>query len=157
VLVSVAIPCYNYGRYLAECVASVQAQGIDDLEIVIVDDGSTDTTPAVAAVLAGLRTRVIRHPANQGLLASLTDGIAATSGRYVARLDADDHYRPGFFAEALALFDAHPSVDMVYGDVAAMDPEGRVTEDSWPVSDRGNDTMAATLAAMSACRTSKKM
>jgi hypothetical protein len=132
VLVSVVIPCYNYGRYLAECVASVRAQGIDDLEIVIVDDGSTDTTAAVAAGLAGPLTRVIRHPANQGLLAALTNGIAATRGRYVARIDADDRYRPGFFAEAIALLEAHADVGLVYGDIAAMDADGRVTEDPWP-------------------------
>jgi glycosyltransferase involved in cell wall biosynthesis len=130
-LVSVVIPCYNYGRYLAECVASVRAQNVGDVEVIVVDDGSTDSTPAVTAGLVGPRTRIIRHPANQGLLAALTDGIAATTGRYVARIDADDRYRPGFFGDALAMFDAHPEVGMVYGDVAAMDPGGHVTEDPW--------------------------
>jgi glycosyltransferase involved in cell wall biosynthesis len=130
-LVTVVVPCYNYGRYLAECVNSIRAQGVDNLEIIIVDDGSADETPRVASGFDDARIRVIRHAANQGLVASLTDGLLAARGQYIARIDADDRYRPYFLDEALALFAAYPDVGMVYGDVAAIDGDGRITEDPW--------------------------
>jgi glycosyltransferase involved in cell wall biosynthesis len=131
-LVSIVVLCFNYGRYLAECVASVQAQAINDVEIIVVDDGSTDETAAVAAALAGPRVRVITHPKNLGLLASLTDGLTAARGVYLARIDADDRYRPEFLSEAVAIFDGHPDAGMVFGDVAGIDTDGRVLADPWP-------------------------
>ena len=131
-LVSVVVPCFNYGRFLADCIASVRAQSVRDLEIIIIDDGSTDDTARAASTIRDPRIRLVRHAANQGLLSSLTEGLQAAQGIYLARIDADDRYRPDFLAEALAVFDAHPEAGMVYGDVAAIDGEGRVGADPWP-------------------------
>jgi glycosyltransferase involved in cell wall biosynthesis len=130
-LISVVVPCYNYGRYLAECVQSICAQTVSDLEIIIVDDASTDDTPQVAAGVPDPRVRIVRHPVNRGLVGALTTGLSEARGRFIARIDADDRYRRGFFEEALGLFSAHPEIGMVYGDVAAMDAAGTIVEDPW--------------------------
>jgi len=89
-LVSVIIPCFNYGKYLSDALASVLSQTYKHLEIAIVDDGSTD--PESLEVLDGIRhdcVRIIRQ-SNQGLAQSRNNGAAATRGDYLLYLDADD-------------------------------------------------------------------
>src|SRR5436189_1310286 len=88
--VSVIIPCYNLGQYLDEAVESVLAQTYQDFEIVIVDDGSTDsTTRALLADYHRPGTRVI-HAAHAGVSAARNLAIAHSTGAYLCALDADD-------------------------------------------------------------------
>ncbi|MBK8957102.1 MAG: glycosyltransferase [Proteobacteria bacterium] len=96
---SVIIPVYNYAHFLRACVESVRAQSVDDVEVLVVDDGSTDDSAAVAASLPGVR---YIHQANQGLSAARNTGIAACSGEYLLFLDADDQLAPGTLAARLA-------------------------------------------------------
>ncbi len=118
--VSVIIPCYNHGRYLDEAVASVVAQMYPDWELIIVDDGSTDDTAAIAerliATYADRNMRLIRQ-ANQGLSASRNTGIAAAKGTYILPLDADDALEPGMLAATTPILDAQPEIGFVYTDV----------------------------------------
>lgn len=100
--VSVVIPCYNYAHYLRHAVDSVLAQTYVDREIIIVDDGSTDDTPAVAAAY-GDRVRVIRQP-NAGLPAARNTGIRAASKPFIALLDADDVWLPGYLSAVMTAF-----------------------------------------------------
>jgi glycosyltransferase involved in cell wall biosynthesis len=86
--VSVVIPAYNAARYLADAIESVLAQSYKDVEILVVDDGSTDDTPSVATHYEGV-VRYIRQD-NQGVAAARNRGIGESRGRYVAFLDADD-------------------------------------------------------------------
>ena len=88
-LVTVLIPAYNAGPYLSDTLVSVQRQGIDELEILVVDDGSTDNTQAVLAGFDDARLRVVRQ-ANTGLVGALNRGLDEARGRFLARLDADD-------------------------------------------------------------------
>ncbi|WP_131784760.1 glycosyltransferase family 2 protein [Protofrankia symbiont of Coriaria ruscifolia] len=115
--VSVVVPCYNYARYLVECVETVLSQEDVDPEVIIVDDASTDASATVAEALATAdnRVRVIRHPTNRGHIATYNDGLAEATGDYVVLLSADDLLLPGSLARATALLDANPSVGMVYG------------------------------------------
>src|ERR1700749_83796 len=94
-LVSVIMPAYNSGRYLAESVRSVQAQTFGGWELVVVDDGSTDDTGEVARRLAeaDARVRYVRRP-NGGQAAARNTGLAEARGRLVAFLDADDLWLP---------------------------------------------------------------
>ncbi len=120
-LVSVVIIFLNPGaRYLDEAIASVRAQTLGDWELLLVDDGSTDDSSAVALAAAAAdpaRIHHLEHPGheNRGMSASRNLGIATARGRYLAFLDADDVYLPERLAHQVAVLEAHPEVGMVYG------------------------------------------
>ena len=112
--VSVIIPCYNQGEFVDEAVESVLAQSYRDFEIIIVNDGSTDTlTNALLATYCREKTRVI-VTANMGLAAARNNGIAAASGKYILPLDADDRIGPTYLEQAVAVLDGEPQVGIVY-------------------------------------------
>lgn len=90
--VSVVVPAYNAGRFLRESLGSVLAQTFQDLEVVVVDDGSKDDTPAVVLSF-GDAVRYVRQE-NQGVSAARNRGIELSQGRFVAFLDADDIWSP---------------------------------------------------------------
>ncbi|HEV7256394.1 MAG TPA: glycosyltransferase [Bosea sp. (in: a-proteobacteria)] len=117
-LVSVIIPCFNYGAYLEEAIASVRAQTISSCEIIIVDDGSTD--PATHAVLDRLSSdpalRLVRQD-NQGLPSARNNGIAIARGEYICCLDADDLIEPTYLECAISIFCADTSAGFVYSHV----------------------------------------
>jgi len=109
---SVVIPVRNGARFLAEAVASVRAQAEVAAEIIVVDDGSTDDTPAVIAALPGVR--VIRQaPAGAG--AARNRGAEAATGEWLAFLDADDLWTPDKLAVQRRWLAAHPETDIVFG------------------------------------------
>jgi len=112
--VSIIIPCYNAGELLTEAVQSALAQTYDDLEIVIVDDGSTDpVTKRLLEAASWPRTRII-HQANAGPAAARNRAIQAASGEYILPLDADDTIEPEYVAKAVAVLKAQPEVGVVY-------------------------------------------
>ncbi|MBN8831840.1 MAG: glycosyltransferase family 2 protein [Sphingomonadales bacterium] len=116
--VSVIIIFLNEARFLAETVESVRAQSFADWELILVDDGSTDGSSEMARGFAdGERIRYLEHPchANRGMSASRNAGLAAARGEFIAFLDADDIWPAEKLAEQVALFDAAPETDMVYG------------------------------------------
>lgn len=102
---SVIIPVYNYAHFLRACVASVRGQDLADVEVLIVDDGSTDDSAEVAATLPGVR---YIHQVNQGLSAARNTGIAHASGEYLLFLDADDQLAPHTLAARLDFLRAQP-------------------------------------------------
>jgi len=111
--VAVVITCYNLGRYLDEAVASVLEQTLQDFEILVVDDGSTDAdTLGVLADYRRPRTRVVRIE-NRGLPGARNEGIRQTTGRYVCALDADDRLERTYFEKAVAVLDENPSIAFV--------------------------------------------
>lgn len=112
--VSIVIPCYNAGRFLAEAVESALAQTHGDLEVVIVDDGSTDAeTTRLLDAADWPRTRVLRQ-ANAGPAAARNAAIAAATGECILPLDADDKIEPSYVEKALAVLEARPDVGIVY-------------------------------------------
>ena len=106
--VSVVIPAYNYAHYLPQAVASVLAQSHADLELLIIDDGSTDGTRATVAALAEPRLRYVWQE-NAGLSASRNTGLREARFPFVAFLDADDLWAPGFLAAVMEKFVALPA------------------------------------------------
>ncbi|MGW3571040.1 glycosyltransferase family 2 protein [Streptomyces sp. NPDC000941] len=126
-VVSVVIPCHDYGHYLPQAVHSVLAQTYPDWELVVVDDGSTDDTPAVARSLIadhpGHRIRLLRQ-ANAGVSAARNAGIAATAGRYVLPLDADDVIAPTMLERTVAVLDQRPEIAIVSTDVSVFTDDG---------------------------------
>jgi glycosyltransferase involved in cell wall biosynthesis len=108
------------GAYLGEAIESVRAQSLENWELILVDDGSSDDSTAVARGYASAepgRIRYLEHPghANQGMSASRNLGIAAAQGRHLAFLDADDVWLPERLAHHVAILEAQPEVAMVYG------------------------------------------
>lgn len=107
--VSVVIPAYNYARFLAQAVDSALAQTYPPLEILIVDDGSTDDTAKLVAGRYRDSTRVrYIHQNNAGLSAARNTGVQNARGELVAFLDADDYWMPDFLKEIVARFASLP-------------------------------------------------
>ena len=114
--VCVVIPCFNHGEFLSEAIESVALARRRDLEIVIVDDGSTDeNTRQKTEGLAAQGFHVIRQ-ANGGLASARNAGIATTSAEYIFPLDADDRMRTEWLNKGIGILDSHPQVGVVYGD-----------------------------------------
>jgi len=115
--VQVVIPCYNYGRYLRACVASVLSQRDVDVSVLIIDDCSSDDSLEVCRELAAEDRRVsfIHHPVNKGHIATYNEGLELVTSDYVVLLSADDLLTPGSLGRAADLMDKHPSVGLVYG------------------------------------------
>lgn len=114
-LCSIIIPCYNHAHYLPDALNSVLAQTYTDWEAIIVDDGSTDNTRAVAAQFTDPRIHYI-YQENRGQTAALNRGLELVSGDYVTTLDADDWLTPASLLERVTCLEAHPELGAVYCD-----------------------------------------
>ncbi|TFD84560.1 glycosyltransferase family 2 protein [Cryobacterium lactosi] len=135
--VSVVVPCYNYGRYLPEAVGSILSQPGVDLEVIIVDDHSTDGSELVAAELAARheQVRLIRNAVNKRHIATYNRGLAETTGDYVVLLSADDMLADGALARAVALMERYPNVGLVYGYAPGFSetPEASAAGRTWSI------------------------
>ena len=121
--VSVVIPCYNQGRFLGEAIASADAQWSLVSEIVVVDDGSTDETRAVATRDPSVR---YLHQERRGLSAARNSGWHASSGDHIAFLDADDRLLPGAIEAGIEALERWPRAAFAFGHYELMDEEGAV-------------------------------
>jgi len=127
-VVSVVMPVRNGERWLPEAIASIRAQTLTDYELIAVDDGSSDETPGLLARAAqqDARIRVIRL-APAGLVTALNNGIAASQGRYIARLDADDRACSGRLQRQADFLSAHPETGLLGSWADIIDERGEVT------------------------------
>jgi glycosyltransferase involved in cell wall biosynthesis len=122
-LVSVVVTCFNYGPYLAGCLESILGQTCHSLQILVVNDGSTDNTDEVVApFLADPRITYVRQE-NRGQAAAKNAGIALARGEFIAFLDADDRWAHDKLEKQLPLF-ADPRVGVVYSRSRHIDAEG---------------------------------
>jgi glycosyltransferase involved in cell wall biosynthesis len=124
-LVSVLMSVHNDARFVAEAVQSVLDQTLTDLELVVVDDASTDETPQLLAAFGDERIRVLRNEQRSGLAASLNRGLDDAQGHYVARLDSDDVARADRIERQVARIETEPRVAVVGSAVADLDEHGR--------------------------------
>lgn len=124
--VSVVIPCFNQARYLRVAIDSALAQNHSNLEVVVVDDGSTDDTPAVIASY-GSSIRGIRQQ-NAGLSAARNAGIAHSTGQFVVLLDSDDALLPTCVESRTKFLEADEGVGLVSGYYREIDADGNVLE-----------------------------
>jgi glycosyltransferase involved in cell wall biosynthesis len=137
--VSVVIPCYNYGRYLRGAVESALRQSGVDVQVVIVNDGSTDDTAIVADQFAADDPRVIvvHNEVNRGHVHTFNRGLELADGEFLVRLDADDLLTPGCLSRAVALFDHDGRVGLVYGNpyhfTTPTPPLPRTSKISWTI------------------------
>ena len=144
-LVSVVVPCFNYARYLDQCVASLTRQTFQRWECIIVDDGSSDETPDVCARLSAAepRVRFVRQ-SNAGLSAARNTGVREARGEFVQFLDADDLLEEGKLKVQVALLERQAGVDLIVGPSAFF---GREAESSvWPhalLTEDADDVLSA--------------
>ena len=118
-LVSVVIPNYNYANYLREALDSVLAQSYSDIEIVVVDDGSTDGSKDVIAAYDDRINAIFQK--NEGVSAARNNGVLAGSGEFIAFLDADDAWLPTKVERQVAMFRSDPALGLVHVGVEEID------------------------------------
>ncbi len=115
-MVSVVIPTFNRAHVLLRAMESVLSQTLADLELVVIDDGSTDETRQRVAAVADPRIRYFRFEHNRGIGAARSEGVHQARANLIAFLDSDDCWRRGKLEEVVAVFDRHPSVDLTFSD-----------------------------------------
>lgn len=117
-MVSIIIPCYNYGHLIADTINSVLNQTYSELEVIVINDGSKDNTGAVVDTIAAKDARVKCYSfENTGLGASRNRGLEKAKGEYIQFLDADDLLEPKKLEEQIKLFSTNPQADVIYGSV----------------------------------------
>ncbi|WP_425956193.1 glycosyltransferase family 2 protein [Xylanimonas sp. McL0601] len=135
--VSVVIPCYNYARFVDAAIRSALSQQGVSVDVVVVDDASTDASADVAEAVASTddRVRVVRRARNGGPVATFNEGMEHATGDYLVRLDADDLLTPGSLARSTAVAEAYPTVGLVYGRPlhfsSTQPPPARAAVDRW--------------------------
>ena len=136
-LIDIVIPCYRYGRYLPDCIASIASQSVSDWRAVIIDDASPDDSAEVAHRLAACdrRVQVIAHTRNQGHIATYNEGIEQASAEFFLLLSADDMLAPGALERAVTAMHQHPGVVLTYGGSVDF-------SDDAPVADADNEPAA---------------
>jgi glycosyltransferase involved in cell wall biosynthesis len=121
---SVIIPCFNHGEFLPDAVASVKAARRDDVQLIVVDDGSTDErTRHELDSLEASGIHVI-HQKNKGLAGARNAGITASHGKYILPLDADNRIRPAYIDRGIQILDANAKIGVVYGDAERVTYDG---------------------------------
>jgi glycosyltransferase involved in cell wall biosynthesis len=115
--VSVITPAYNVAPYIAQTIESVLSQTFSDLELIVVDDGSSDGTLDIASEYArrDARVQLLRQP-NRGISAARNRALSVASGSHVAILDGDDLWLPGYLECQTAILAEHPEIDVVTGN-----------------------------------------
>jgi glycosyltransferase involved in cell wall biosynthesis len=116
-VISIIMPCYNYGRFLADSLNGVIAQEFSDWECILIDDGSTDDTAAVGEAYMQKDPRIrYLHQANAGVCAARNTAMKLVRGRFIQFLDSDDSIAPEKLRLQHEYLLAHPEADLVYGD-----------------------------------------
>ena len=131
-LVTVIVPVYNTEKYLAECVDSILAQTYAALEVLLIDDGSTDGSPALCDRYAARDARVqVLHQENAGVSAARNAGIERASGKYIAFADSDDRIAPEMIASLVDQAEAH-GADCVSCRIQQFWPDGKTQTQTYP-------------------------
>ena len=123
--ISVVMTVYNGERYVSESLSSMFDQTYEDIELVVVDDGSTDDTARILDAISDRRLHRVRNGENRGLTRSLNRALELAQGTWIARLDAGDVALPQRLEQQLAFVQAHPEFVLVGSSAFQMDAEGR--------------------------------
>ncbi len=122
--ISIVVPVYNVERYLERCVGSLRNQTLQDIEIILVDDGSPDRCPEMCDALAVQDSRIrVVHKKNGGLSSARNAGLKAAGGKYVGFVDSDDDVEPDMYEKMLAVIESE-NVDFVMSDYLRIPASG---------------------------------
>ena len=122
--ITIVTPSYNQGRFLGETLQSVHDQGYPELEHIVIDGGSTDESVSVIERFAPQLTYWVSER-DRGQSHAINKGFARATGEILTWLNSDDTLVPGALEAVAAVFEAHPDVDLVYGDFVYTDADGR--------------------------------
>ncbi len=125
-LVSVVMAAHNAEAFIGQALASMLGQTLRDLEVIVVDDASTDATAELVRGFDDARVVLVSLPANRGAAAARNVALTRTRGAYVAIMDADDVSRPDRLALQVEFLERHPGVDVVGAQIRVIDTYGRV-------------------------------
>ncbi|HXV43427.1 MAG TPA: glycosyltransferase [Anaerolineae bacterium] len=126
-LVSVFIPTYNAGQFLAQAIESVLAQTFANYELIVVDDASTDDTAGILKQYQGHpKITIQQNPQNVGMAANWNVGLRLCRGHLIAKLDADDFYEPGYLEAVVKVFQQDQAVGLVFSGLNLIYPDGRI-------------------------------
>ena len=124
-LVSVIMPVYNAERYVAEAIESILSQTYTNLELIVLDDNSTDNSISIINRFQDERIKLIKIEKNGGIAATLNRGLAASKGKYIARMDADDIALPHRLMTQIQFLEDHPAVDFIGSCATVIDEDGK--------------------------------
>jgi glycosyltransferase involved in cell wall biosynthesis len=137
--VTVIVPAFNAERYLGEALASIRDQTLKDLEVIVVDDGSTDDTINVAERFANALPLSIVCQSNRGPSAARNTGIRQATGRFCAFLDADDIMDRELLQAQVKRFQSDPELGLVFTDITTFDEGGIINPSHWNFARKRGD------------------
>lgn len=114
--ISIIIPCYNHGKFIDEAINSIEEYKVEDYEIIIINDGSTDSYTNVRLEELQNKGYNVVFQKNQGLSKTRNNGIKIARGKYILPLDADNKIKPDYLIKALEILDKNSSISIVYSD-----------------------------------------
>lgn len=129
-LVSVVMPSYNHGGFVRPAIDSVLAQTVRDIELIVVDDGSQDASPAILSGLQDPRLRIRLLERNYGACHAMNTALQMSTGKFIAVCNSDDVWKPDKLRRQLEVLDKLPAVAAIFSDVEWINSEGKKLADS---------------------------
>ena len=126
-LVTIVITSYNYGKHVGDAIASALAQSYRNVEVLVLDNASTDNSVEVVRSFTDERIRLVTRDENIGIQRNHNEGIKLAKGDFVVFLSADDMLLPTLVEDVLAYRHTHPDIDIVYTSAIIMDPDKNFT------------------------------
>lgn len=133
-LVSVLMPVYNGAQYIGAAIESVMNQSYSHFELIIIDDGSTDSTREVITRYQDTRISLTVQDRNHGLVYTRNNGLSKARGDYISMLDADDIALPARLMEQISFLESHTDYSMVGSRLRVIDQTGKLTGENWDYS-----------------------
>lgn len=130
-LVSVLVPCFNHELYIEECINSILSQDYDNFEVIVVNDGSTDSSAERIEALRQIHGFQFYHQENQGVSAALNNALSHARGEFVITHDSDDVMLAGRLRRQVAYMQEHPEVGLLGASVIYIDSTGK------PIKNKG--------------------
>lgn len=134
--VSIVMPVFNSGKFVAESIRSLLDQTYRDFELIIVDDGSTDSSKEIIAGFTDPRIRVLTNDKNQGIVFSRNKGLAQVRGEYYAPFDSDDIASQDKLEKQVKYMDAHPEIAMIGSWAKMMDESDKTLNQRWKLTSK---------------------